>query len=144
MAKLFAPPAEDAYLDERTELIGEIGSAALLARDEAEGFWPPELSTDRDAPAMLWVDEYSCIGCRWCACVARNTFKVSDEYGTVRRDQGFEPQTSSRPSSAHLDYKTSADLHSKSDPGFLPSLRCAPRRGTGHGHAARGRPGRRH
>eukprot|EP00320_Phaeocystis_rex_P007247 CAMPEP_0119089200 /NCGR_PEP_ID=MMETSP1178-20130426/148207_1 /TAXON_ID=33656 /ORGANISM="unid sp, Strain CCMP2000" /LENGTH=248 /DNA_ID=CAMNT_0007072533 /DNA_START=119 /DNA_END=865 /DNA_ORIENTATION=- len=83
VAKLFAPPAEDAYLDERTELVGEIGSAELLNRDEEAGFWPPELSTDRDAPAMLWVDEYSCIGCRWCACVARNTFKVSDEYGTA-------------------------------------------------------------
>jgi len=83
LAKLFAPPAEDAYLDERTELIGEIGSAALLERDEQAGFWPPELSKDRDAPAMLWVDEYSCIGCQWCASVARNTFQVTDEYGTA-------------------------------------------------------------
>ena len=59
VAKLFAPPAEDAYLDERTTLIGEIGSAALLEMDEKAGFWPPELSTDRDAPAMIWIDEYS-------------------------------------------------------------------------------------
>ena len=93
LAKLFAPPAEDAYLDERTELIGEIGSAALLERDEKEGFWPPELSADRDAPAMLWVDEYSCVGCRWCASVARNTFKVTDEYGTAMvMEQGGDQQ----------------------------------------------------
>ena len=93
VAKLFAPPAEDAYLDERTELIGEIGSAALLERDEKAGLWPPELSTDRDAPAMLWVDEYSCVGCRWCASVARNTFKVTDEYGTAMvMEQGGDQQ----------------------------------------------------
>jgi len=93
VAQLFAPPAEDAYLDERTELIGEIGSAALLERDEKAGLWPPELSTDRDAPAMLWVDEYSCVGCRWCASVARNTFKVTDEYGTAMvMEQGGDQQ----------------------------------------------------
>ena len=92
VAQLFAPPAEDAYLDERPTLIGEIGSAALLEMDEKAGFWPPGLSTDRDAPAMIWVDEYSCVGCRWCACVARNTFTVTEEYG-VRRT-GLEPQPS--------------------------------------------------
>ena len=93
VAQLFAPPAEDAYLDERPTLIGEIGSAALLEMDEKAGFWPPELSTDRDAPAMIWVDEYSCVGCRWCACVARNTFKVTEEYGTAMVvDQGGDQQ----------------------------------------------------
>ena len=93
VAQLFAPPAEDAYLDERPTLIGEIGSAALLEMDEKAGFWPPGLSTDRDAPAMIWVDEYSCVGCRWCACVARNTFKVTEEYGTAMVvDQGGDQQ----------------------------------------------------
>ena len=93
VAQLFAPPAEDAYLDERPTLIGEIGSAALLEMDEKAGFWPPGLSTDRDAPAMIWVDEYSCVGCRWCACVARNTFTVTEDYGTAMVvDQGGDQQ----------------------------------------------------
>lgn len=93
VAQLFAGSSADAYLDERTKLIGEIGSAALLERDEKAGLWPPELSTDRDAPAMLWVDEYSCVGCRWCASVARNTFKVTDEYGTAMvMEQGGDQQ----------------------------------------------------
>jgi ferredoxin len=93
VAKIFAAPEEDAYLDERAELVGEIDSSELLTRDEAAGFWPPELSTDPEVPAMLWVDEYSCIGCRWCACVARSTFKISDDYGTAHvMQQGGDQQ----------------------------------------------------
>jgi len=93
VAKIFAAPAELAYLDERDELVGEIGSAELLRQDEAADFWPPELSNDREAPAMLWVDEYSCIGCRWCASVARNTFQIGEEYGTAHvMQQGGDQQ----------------------------------------------------
>ena len=32
----------------------------------------------------VWVDESRCIGCRYCAHVATNTFIVDDEYGRSR------------------------------------------------------------
>tara|TARA_B110001452_G_scaffold227681_1_gene202705 strand:+ start:83 stop:1063 length:981 start_codon:yes stop_codon:yes gene_type:complete len=72
------------YLDEREELVGELSSSELLQRDEDEGFWPPDVPKERDAKAMLWVDQHSCIGCRWCAGVARSTFQMEDEYGTAK------------------------------------------------------------
>ena len=31
----------------------------------------------------VWVDESRCIGCRYCAHVATNTFVVDDDYGPV-------------------------------------------------------------
>lgn len=71
------------YLEEREELVGEIGSAELLERDEAEGYWPPHLPEDPDAKVMLWVDQHSCVGCRWCAMVARSTFQIEEDYGTA-------------------------------------------------------------
>jgi ferredoxin len=83
VAKIFERTQAGAYLEERNDLVGQIGSAELLRRDEQEGFWPPELPKDPEAKAMLWVDEYSCIGCRWCASVARSTFSIGEEYGTA-------------------------------------------------------------
>lgn len=71
------------YLDEREELVGKISSSELLQRDEEEGYWPLDVSKERGAKAMLWVDQHTCIGCRWCACVARSTFQMEDEYGTA-------------------------------------------------------------
>ena len=32
----------------------------------------------------VWVDESRCIGCRYCAHVATNTFVVDDDYGRSR------------------------------------------------------------
>ena len=32
----------------------------------------------------IWVDESRCIGCRYCAHVATNTFVIDDEYGRSR------------------------------------------------------------
>ena len=32
----------------------------------------------------VWVDESRCIGCRYCAHVATNTFIVDEEYGRSR------------------------------------------------------------
>ena len=57
-----------AYIAERVGLVGEIDSSELLLRDEAAGQWPignlphGDRETSED---MLWVDELSCIGCRW-------------------------------------------------------------------------------
>ena len=78
---------DDDYLYARDDLVGSIDSAALLQRDEDEGDWPANLESDPEAASMLWVDELSCIGCQWCADVARSTFKMAHEdheFGTAR------------------------------------------------------------
>ena len=36
------------------------------------------------AEKAIWVDESRCIGCRYCAHVATNTFIVDEEYGRSR------------------------------------------------------------
>ena len=33
---------------------------------------------------FVYVDEYTCIGCTNCACVASNTFFMEDDYGRAR------------------------------------------------------------
>jgi ferredoxin len=75
------------YLVEREQLIGTIDSSSLLARDEEEGLWPEDLSSDPAAVEMLFVDEMNCIGCKFCTTVARATFAMADgeeDYGTAR------------------------------------------------------------
>jgi len=46
----------------------------------------------------VWVDESRCIGCRYCAYVATNTFIVDEEYGrsrAIRQDgDNFETELS--------------------------------------------------
>ena len=62
----------------------------LLNLDEASGLWPKYLppksnrATDND---MYFVDELSCVGCTWCADVARSTFRMmtdDNSYGQAR------------------------------------------------------------
>jgi ferredoxin len=118
---LFAPPPAidgiyaDAgtmyHLSNRDKFVGNIDSSELLDLDEAADLWPVDLpqgerATDED---MLWIDELSCIGCTWCADVARtysehsrapvlddscacklkrtaagSTFKMTEPYGTAQ------------------------------------------------------------
>jgi len=73
--------ASASYLEARDGFVGAIPSSELLARDEAEGLWPLELDSDPEAESMIWVDEISCIGCKFCATVARSTFSMAR--GTV-------------------------------------------------------------
>ena len=77
-----------AYLTSRGDLVGTTDSSELLALDEANDFWPEHLPKDLDSTKdqeMLWVDELSCIGCTWCADVARSTFRMEDNvYGQAR------------------------------------------------------------
>lgn len=78
--------AED-YLTQRDSLVGSLSSSELLKRDEAAGMYPNTLDADPEAKSMLWVDELSCVGCKFCASVARCTFKMAEEdhdYGTAR------------------------------------------------------------
>jgi ferredoxin len=110
MAALFdAPPAycegmeKDsdpslAYIANRDTYVGKVDSSQLLDLDEAAGVWPEENLPKGDpetAQDMFWVDELSCIGCRWCADVARSTFRIESEYGTARVFQqgGDTPDT---------------------------------------------------
>jgi len=81
-----------AYLLVREELVGTIDSSSLLNLDEASDLWPEHLSpaaeTDRAVDKdMWWVDELSCVGCTWCADVARSTFRMQNDdcaYGQAR------------------------------------------------------------
>ena len=41
------------------------------------------------AEKAIWVDEARCIGCRYCAHVATNTFIVDEEYGRSKNGLGF-------------------------------------------------------
>ena len=88
-------PAAALHIQERDALVGMLDSAELLARDEEAGLWPQYLPKGDAATAknMLWVDELSCIGCTWCADVARSTFRMErDAYGTARViQQGGDP-----------------------------------------------------
>ena len=82
--------SESAHLLERDGLLGTIDSSELLQRDEDAGLWPSQLSTDPDEPAMIFVDELSCIGCRYCATIARSTFSMCEgdsDFGTARVTQ---------------------------------------------------------
>ena len=82
--------SKSSLLLERDGLLGTIDSSDLLRRDEEAEFWPQQLSTDPDEPSMLWVDELSCIGCRYCATIARSTFSMCDgdeDFGTARVTQ---------------------------------------------------------
>lgn len=75
------------YIQQRGALVGVLDSSELLAKDEEAGLWPEHLPNGDPATAkdMLWVDELSCIGCTWCADVARSTFRMErDSYGTAR------------------------------------------------------------
>ncbi len=90
LAVVFSPsPADscESHLEARDGLVGSVGSAELLKRDEECELWPQELETDPKARSMLWVDELSCIGCKYCADIARSTFAIAEgdsDYGTAR------------------------------------------------------------
>jgi ferredoxin len=66
---------------ERSGLEPELGGAW---RDEPERTgWEPELGGVLRQKGV-YVDEVTCIGCKHCAHVARNTFYIEDEYGRSR------------------------------------------------------------
>lgn len=75
------------HLHERASLVGNVDSSMLLSLDEEAGMWPVDNLPQGDrhtAETMLWVDELSCIGCTWCADVARSTFQMTEPYGTAK------------------------------------------------------------
>ena len=76
---------------ERAALVGLIPSSDLLQRDEERGYPTPALEQGAE---MLFVDELSCIGCKYCTTIARATFRMEDgpeDFGTARAvEQGGE------------------------------------------------------
>jgi ferredoxin len=66
---------------ERTQLEPELGGA--LRSGELRSGLEPELGGALRQQAV-WVDELTCIGCRYCAHVATNTFYIEPDYGRSR------------------------------------------------------------
>jgi ferredoxin len=84
-------PAEASGLaEERSGLEPELGGQ-LRAELERSGLEPELGGTLRQKG--VYVDEITCIGCRHCAHVARNTFYIEPDYGrsrVVRQDGDSE------------------------------------------------------
>jgi ferredoxin len=66
---------------ERTHLEPELGGA--LRSGESRSGLEPELGGALRQEAV-WVDELTCIGCRYCSHVATNTFYIEPDYGRSR------------------------------------------------------------
>ena len=84
------PPCGDdvtvsAHLVDRDRLIGAIDSHALLAADEAAGIWPLALDGDETSRQMAYVDESECIGCTFCASIARSVFHMHEDAAGAAR-----------------------------------------------------------
>ncbi len=73
----FTPPIEDNRSDFAPELGGFLRDAEDRSGLEPElgGVWRQK---------GVYVDELTCIGCRHCAHVARNTFFIEPDYGRAR------------------------------------------------------------
>lgn len=65
----------------RSGIEPELGG--LLRDAEARSGFEPELGGTYRQKGV-YVDEVTCIGCRHCALVARNTFYIEDNYGRSR------------------------------------------------------------
>ena len=72
------------YLQKRDSLIGAVDSHELLSADSTHGLLPSSLSRDSTLPQLTYVDESRCIGCRYCAEIARSTFRMEAEFGAAR------------------------------------------------------------
>jgi ferredoxin len=71
----------DADESERSHLEPELGGA-LRSGDDRSGLEPELGGMLRQRG--VYVDEMTCIGCRHCAHVARNTFYIEPDYGRAR------------------------------------------------------------
>ena len=84
----------------------------------------------------VWVDEGRCIGCRYCAHVATNTFIVDDDYGRSRaiRQDGDNLETLQEAIDTcpvdcihWVEFENLADLESSLDRDMFQSLGKLPR-----------------
>ena len=73
------------YLNtQRPELLGEVPSHELLEADNRNGVLSPTLARDTSEQQFVFVDEPSCIGCRYCSELARSTFRMEEDFGAAR------------------------------------------------------------
>ena len=73
------------YLNtQRPELLGEVSSHELLEADNRNGVLSPTLARDTSEQQFVFVDEPSCIGCRYCSELARSTFRMEEDFGAAR------------------------------------------------------------
>lgn len=76
------------YLEKRGSLVGlgrdRLNSSTILDLDELNGVYPLFLSVDPSRKQMVYVDENRCIGCTFCAAIARQTFAMDQKKGTAR------------------------------------------------------------
>ena len=88
------------------------------------------------AEKAVWVDESRCIGCRYCAHVATNTFIVDDDYGRSRaiRQDGDNLETVQEAIDTcpvdcihWVKYENLPDLESSLDRDMFQSLGKLPR-----------------
>ena len=84
----------------------------------------------------VWVDESRCIGCRYCAHVATNTFIVDEEYGRSRaiRQDGDKFETLQEAIDTcpvdcihWVEFENLADLENNLDRNMFQSLGKLPR-----------------
>ena len=84
----------------------------------------------------VWVDESRCIGCRYCAHVATNTFIVDEEYGrsrAVRQDGDTFETLQEAIDTCPVDcihwvkFEDLSDLENSLDRGMFQSLGKLPR-----------------
>ena len=84
----------------------------------------------------IWVDESRCIGCRYCAHVANNTFIVDEEYGRSRaiRQDGDNLETLQEAIDTcpvdcihWVEFQNLADLENSLDRDMFQSLGKLPR-----------------
>lgn len=76
---LFGADETERFLQrDRPALVGSVNSHALLQADRDAGLYPPGLDDAPSYQQMAFVDEPRCIGCGYCAQVARSTFAMGD------------------------------------------------------------------
>ena len=83
------------YLNtQRPSLLGEMSSHELLESDNRNGVLPSNLARDTSQQQFVFVDEPSCIGCRYCSETARSTFRMEDDFGVARvfQQYGDDPE----------------------------------------------------
>lgn len=66
---------------DRSGLEPELGGS--LRHGQARSGLEPELGGEL-RQKLVWVDEVTCIGCRYCSHVATNTFYIEPDYGRSR------------------------------------------------------------
>ena len=115
-----------------TDSVGEID--IFDESNEITGF-EPVLGGKLTAKAV-WVDESRCIGCRYCAHVATNTFVVDDYYGRSRaiRQDGDNLETVQEAIDTcpvdcihWVEFENLEDLESSLDRDMFQSLGKLPR-----------------